>query len=1055
MSTPVRGDTVATEDHFGLPEPAEPLRALGRRQYSFWILNELVPDSAAANLSIAFRTSRTLRWWPLHVAVNHLAGRHPALRTRFPAAAGVPLRHVSAASDIELGVEVAALTEADLIARVQQAAAVPFDLGSDLPMRLRLWHVDGGGSVVLLTMHHIVSDAMSFALLMDELTRIYDAIAGGSEIPDELRGEAPATAELPAKPEDSVFWSEHLRDADMARAVLPWARPSPARPTLAGATLISPLAPETVSAVAALRRKLGTTENLILLTGYFLTLFRHGAGPDLVLGVPVVTGRAAGAPAAVGFGVSTLPLRMILDPKASFASVARRVQDVFLDGTQHSSISVEELLADIGHQSPQWWMPLFRYMYNYRPWKIVDVRIAGEQPEFLEIPGEGTQLDIHLTVNAGRRPPVLYTVYSTEVHDEADVASMIARMQVLLRAAADDPDRPVAELGMATDAERTALAAANDTRRTDRPGGTVLRQFLDRAEADPARTAIIDGDITLSYGELASAALRIAAQLRAVGVGDGDIVALALPRGVAMATAILAIWAAGACYLPLGTGQPRQRLASQLGDARPRLVVAMAGAAESEGLVSGDPVLAWPDLVARAEAAPAAAPLVPGLDAAAYVIYTSGSTGSPRGVVVSHRNLANLVSDFAERLGVTADDPVLWSTTTTFDISGLELFLPLSTGGPAVVAGSESQTRPRELLELVAKHDVSVVQGTPTFWRLAVAAMAGDELRGRIVLCGGEPMSAALARAMAGTGCRLFNVYGPTETTIWSTIAEIAAEVADPVPIGVPIANTGVFILDEHGAELPPGLLGELCIAGTGVSSGYLNRPELTGQRFASSPKWGRYYRTGDLARWRADGVLELFGRNDRQVKLRGHRIELPEVEAVLLGHADVADAALVVVGDPQSDAELRAFVQPATAAAPGLPERLWPYLAERLPSYSLPSKLAVLAEFPVSPNGKTDYPALRALDVTASTAASEGSAEDEADADPDLTRQLLALWRDTLRCPALGERDHFFLNGGHSLLAAQLADRITESAGRDISLRMVFDYPTPRQLSAHLVKER
>jgi amino acid adenylation domain-containing protein len=1042
-------------NEFGLPEPVEPLRTLGRRQYSFWILQQLVPDSAVSNLSIAFRTPRPLRWWPMHAAVNHLIGRHPALRTRFPDAADVPLRHVSAPSDVELSVEVGAVTEAGMMARLHQAARMPFDLGSELPIRLSLWHVSGGGSVALLVMHHIAIDAMSFAVLMDELTRTYDAIADGSGIPDALRGEVPATAEPPARPEDCRFWSEHLRGIDSAQAALPGARPSPARPTFAGATVTGSLTPETTSAVATLRRKLGSTENLILLTAYYLTLFRHGAGPDLVVGVPV-TDRAASAPAGIGFGVSTLPLRVIFDPDASFAELARRVREVFLAGAQHSSVSVEELLADVGHHSQDWWMPLFRYMYNYRPWDIADVRIAGERPEFPEMLPEDTQLDIHLIVNSGRQPPVLITNYSTELHDEADVVAMVGRMQALLCAAADDPSRPVAELEMATRAERAALAAANDTGRADCPDRTVLRQFLAQADADPARTAVIDGDVTLSFGEIAAAALRVAAQLRADGIRDGDIVALALPRGAAMATAVLAVWAAGACYLPLGTGQPGPRLAAQVADAGARLVVTEADPAEPTSIGGRVPVLAWPDLVARADTGHGAAPPPPGLDATAYVIYTSGSTGRPRGVVVTHRNLANLVSDFAGRLRVTADDPVLWSTTTTFDISALELFLPLSAGGPVVVAGNEPHTRPRELLELMLKHDVSVVQGTPTFWRLAVAEMAGDELRGRTVLCGGEPMCATLARALLGTGCRLLNVYGPTETTIWSTVAEIGGEIADPVPIGGPIANTSVFIADEHGAELPPGLLGELCISGTGVSTGYLHDPELTGQRFVSSAKWGRYYRTGDLARWRADGVLELFGRNDRQVKLRGHRIELPEIEAVLLGQADVAEAAAVVVGDPQGDAELRVFVRPATpAAVPGLPGRLWPHLREQLPSYALPSRVAVLAELPVNRNGKIDYPALRALDVTAPAVVSDHPAEDLADPDPDLTRQLLTLWRDTLRRPALGELDHFFLNGGHSLLAAHLAGRITESAGRDVSVRMIFDHPTARQLSAHLSQER
>jgi amino acid adenylation domain-containing protein len=1052
---PVPGGPILAEDHFGLPRPVEPLRTLGRRQYAFWILQQLAPDSAVSNLSIAFRTSRPLRWWPLHAAVNHLLGRHPALRTRFPAAAGVPVRHVSAGSDVQLTVEVGAATAADLTARLHEAAKMPFDLGSELPLRLVLFQISGGGSALLLVVHHIVADAVSVAVLVDELARTYDGIADGSGIPDKLRGEVPAAVEPPARPEDSAFWSEHLRGVEAAQAVLPWARSSPMRATFAGATIISSMAPESVSAITVLRRALGSTENLILLTACYLTLFRHGAGTDLVVGVPV-TGRGASAGIGIGFQVSTLPLRVILDPNASFAELIRHVRDVFLVGVQHASVSVEDVLAELGHQSSDWRVPLFRYMYNYRPWEESDMRIAGERPEVLEWLRDESRLDIQLTVIGGRQSPVLVTNYSTEVHVEADIVTLLGRVEALLRAAADDPDRPVGELDMATDAERAVLAAANRTRFDDRPNQTVFEQFMALAESRPAATAVVDDGVTLSYGELAATARGMSARLRADGVRDGDIVALALPRGAAMAAAVLGVWAAGACYLPLDAGQPEQRLTSQVSDAGARLVVVESSGPDPASFGDDVRVVAWPDLVAGTEAWPEAVQSTSGMDSAAYVIYTSGSTGRPRGVVVTHRNLANVVSDFAERLGVTADDTVLWSTTTAFDISGLELFLPLSTGGSVVVAGRESQTRPREVLEAVVKHDVSVAQATPTFWRLAVAEVSGDELRGRTVLCGGEPMSASLARDLLATGCRLFNVYGPTETTIWSTVAEIGDEVADPMSIGGPIANTSVFVTDEHGAELPPGLLGELCIAGTGVSVGYLGCPDLTEERFVPSPKWGRYYRTGDLARWRTDGVLELFGRNDRQVKLRGHRIELSEVEAVLRAHADVADAAVVVVGDPQSDAELRAFVRPVTSAATaGLPDRLWPDMREQLPSYALPSRMMVLADFPVSPNGKVDYAALRSLEVTASTSVSAHPAEDVADVHPDLTQQLLALWRDTLGRPALGERDHFFLNGGHSLLAAQLAGRIADIIGKDVSVRMIFDYPTARQLSARLAGER
>lgn len=1028
----------------GLPAPAEPPRPLGPRQYAFWILQQLVPESAVSNLAVVLRTRRALRWWPLHAAVNHLLGRHPALRTRFPAAAGVPVRHVSPAAEVQLKVEVRAATEADLTEQLHRAAKEPFDLGAELPLRVVLFSVAEGGCAVLLLAHHAVTDAMSLTLLTDELAKAYDGIAAGNSVPEELLGEVRAPVEPESDPEEVRYWSARLRDVDTASLALPGARPSPAMPTFAGATMVTPMEPGTVAALASLRRSLGSTENLVLLTAFYLTLFRHGAGPDLVVGVPV-TGRAAAEQAGVGFRVSTLPLRLSLDPEESFAALARRVRDTFLDGVQHASVSVEEVLTALGHPSRDWRVPLFRHLFNYRPWEEGEIEIAGELTRSPILLRDESRLDIQLTVLGGREPPVLITNYSTEVHDETEVASFLDRMWLLLRAAAADPERPVSELDMTSPVEHAALAEANDTA-TEHPGEqTVCARFFAHAAANPAAVAVVTGDDTVSYGELAAQARRVAAWLRAEGVSEGDIVALALPRGTAMAASVLGVWAAGAAYLPLDPDHPTRRLEAQLADAAARLVLTEDGTD-----LGGVRAVPWRSII-EAETPPGIEN-PPAPDSAAYVIYTSGSTGSPRGVVVTHRNLANVVLDFAVRLQAAPEAAVLWSTTTAFDISALELCLPLASEGTVVVAGAHAQTDPRGVLDLVVKHDVSVMQATPTFWRLAVGELARDELRGRTVLCGGEPLTAELARELLATGARLYNVYGPTETTIWSTVARIEEQHGDRVPIGRPIANTIVRVADEHGGSLPPGLLGELCIGGLGVSQGYLGLPELTGERFPIGRDGQRYYRTGDLARWRPDGTLELFGRTDRQVKLRGHRIELPEIEFALRSHQGVADAAVVVAGGPDGEAELRAFVRPADgAAAATLPDELWPYLRDRLPSAALPSRIAALERFPVSPNGKTDHGALRRLELAESANRPSRSGDDRPDPDPELTGRLLALWREILGDPGLGEGDHFFLHGGHSLLAARLAGRVGELVGRDVPVRAIFDHPTARRLSACL----
>ncbi|GIH19614.1 non-ribosomal peptide synthetase [Rugosimonospora africana] len=1022
-----------------------PVRPLGRREYAFWILSQLAPDSAVSNLTIAFRTGRALRWWPLHAAANHLLYRHPGLRTRFPQEAGVPVRHVSAATDTQVQVDVLPVAEADLPARVEELARRPFDLASDLPVRVTALTIDTGGSAVVLTTHHIVSDAVSLMILVRELAAAYDGFAADGRVPAELSAALPLREEPAAPAGDLQFWVEHLCGATPRAMELPWARPGPARPTFAGSTVMTTMSPDAVAALRTLRRDLRVTENLVLLSAFYLLLLRHGAGPDMVVGVPVTVRRDPGD-ATVGFGVSTLPLRVRLDRDSGFRQLTRQVRDAFLAGIAHSGASVEAILVELGHRSADWRAPLFRHLYNYRPWDESDVRVGGERPTFLDIPRGDSRLDIELTVIGGSSAPALLANYSTEIHDEADVRAMLARLERLVIAAAGDVDRPVGTLDARCAAERAVLERANDTAVPDGPAGTVFDHVHRVAREDPDAVAVVAESGQRSYAELVSAAEGFTQRLRAAGVRPGDIVGLALGRTPGMVAAILGIWGAGASYLPLDPAQPAVRLAFQVDDADARVIV-VPGA--DPAWAAGRTVLTWADFASPTGAAsPVAEP--PSGDAPAYVIYTSGSTGRPKGVAVSHTNLANVVTGFARRLATTARSAVLWSTTVTFDISALELFLPLASGGRVVIADPTGPARGRELAELIDKHDVAVVQGTPTLWR-AVLPELGGALRGRIVLCGGEPLAADLAAALLRTGCRLFNAYGPTETTIWSTVAEVTGEPVDPVPVGTPVANTSVFVADAYGEELPCGVPGELCIAGTGVSLGYLRRPGLTAERFGTDPVRGRFYRTGDVARWRHDGVLEVLGRTDRQVKLRGHRIELGEVESVLREHEQVTDAAALVSGDGHGEPALRVFVRAAPGApVSDLPDRLWQYLRQRLPDYGLPSGIDIVAEFPTTANGKLDYHALGAM-VPAGRGAARPAPAAEPAGDLDLTRRLVRLWREALARPDLDADDNFFLQGGHSLLAERLVGRVSQLSGRVVSVRAIFDHPTARGLATFL----
>ncbi|MEH1015823.1 amino acid adenylation domain-containing protein [Micromonospora sp. CPCC 206060] len=1035
---------VAATTAGGLPVPAVPLRPLGRTEHAFWVLDQLAPDSGVSNIGIAFRTARPLRWWPLQTAVNHLLRRHPALRLRFPELDGTPVRHLTPAEEATVTVPTRATTGDRLVTDLQEFLHEPFDLGCDLLFRAAHHTLPDGASVVALAAHHIVIDAPSVQILVEEFGRIYDGITTTGHIPDDLAGEAPLLAAPQPAPESTRYWLDHLRGADPATMVLPGARPTPARPTFAGHTCSWSMTDTAQEAMRDLRQRLHTSDNVVLMSAFCLTLLRHGAGPDLIIGVPVGTRRPA-TQQHVGYGVSTMPLRVRVDPGAGFADLVQRVGDAFFAGIEHADATVEQVLTERGHGTGDWRVPLFRHMFNYRPWSDEKIRVCGEVPDYVEDLFDRSRLDLQCIAVPEPDRFTLRCWHSTEVHDEADIAAFVARMQALLVQAAADPDRAVTELPFGSPTDESTGERLN---RTDRSWGTpdtVAERIVARAAHDPDATAVADGDRRVSYRELLDRAAAVRDLLRAHRVGPGDLVALALGRSVELAAAVLGVWAAGAGYLPLAPGPPAGRLAYQVDDAGARVV-----------LTIGDTPAGWsavPVLPVPADGAAAAGPLLDGPvapDACAYAIYTSGSTGRPKAVVVTHRNLLNLVCDFTDRLGPGAARTVLWSTAATFDISALELLLPLLNGGTVVVAPDGALLRPRDLLELIVHRDVSLVQATPTAWRM-LAPEAGDELTGRVLLCGGEPMPATLARRLRALGGRVYNVYGPTETTIWSTVAELDGDPDDPVPIGVPLANTRIFVADAHGRPLPPGVPGELCIAGAGVGAGYLNRPELTAERFGEHPDYGRFYRTGDIARLRHDGVLELSGRTDRQVKLRGHRIELDEVEAVLHEHPEVAAAAVTVRGDPQDDGRLVAFVQVRAGAGDHrqLRDQLWHHARATLPDAAVPSGILVLDRLPTTANGKVDHRALHTVEVDAAPVAVPDAGPGAAD--PELVEALTGLWREALRRPGLGPHDNFFLNGGHSILAARLVTRIEQLTGRPAGVQVVFTHPTPAELAAHL----
>ena len=1011
------------------------MSVVGAGEEALWALQQLVPDRGLSNVAQAVDLAGPVDRAALRDALTWLLDRQSALRTAFPAVGGTPVRRVLAVAEVTLEPEEVTVGEDGVDVALRRYAARPFDLEHAPLFRAGVVET-ADRHVICLVLHHIISDGVGNGRLVEELGGVYEAITLGRPLPVLAAPVEPP----PFVPTEAAvaFWRRQVDGYPAGNMTLAGGRAFTGEPTFAGDIVHRDLDPETRTAVLApLRKQCRSTDAMVLLAAYYLTLRRLGAAEDMMVGVAADTRRGE-ALRGIGYLTATVPLRVGVPTDISFTELVARVTRASFAGLEHGPAPFEVLAdAAVGEWSgsPDWWRTrLVRHMFNYWPHEWASEPFGDDSVQSTVDTGLA-RLDLELAVQRIGQSLRVHLVHSTEVHDTDYATRFLAQYEQVLRQAATDPDRAAGDFDLCSPADHGLAASANDTD-VRWPGPATVPGLIAAAAAErPEAVAVEHGGTATTYAQLLAAAAEVREQVLRY---SGPVVGVALPRGVGAAAAILGVWAAGRGYLPLDPTHPTARLEQQLAEADCRLVFADDLPDECRRERTCLPA---PD-VASATGTGDVLPEPPE-DAMAYLIFTSGSTGRPKGVVLTHANLANVVRHFRDRLHVRPGDAMAWLTTFAFDISVLELVLPLASGGRVVVADDEVRLRPESLMDLVERCDVRIIQATPTTWRLAPWPAGG--LAGRLVLCGGEPLPPALARDLVATGARVFNVYGPTETTIWSTEHEVTDPDA-PVTVGRPIANTRVHLLDERGHPQPTGLPGELCVAGAGVALGYHERPELTAERFVDSVEHGRYYRTGDLARRLPDGTIALLGRADRQIKLRAHRIELGEVESVLADHSEVTAAAVVVAGDPGADGMLVAFVV-ATARA-GLTEDVWTHAATVLPGYAVPSRVIALDALPTTPNGKVDHTALTELAVRDADASDPGPVEEPEDPVVDT---LVGLWRTTLNRPGLAQDSNFFLSGGHSLLAARLAAVATDRLGVPITMATVFRAPTPTALAAHV----
>ena len=1041
-SAPVSGpEAIPTCDR---RQPVRPSFA----QEGLWFVEQIQPGNRAYNIPIALRLEGPLDLEALERALTEVVRRHEAMRTTFSVVDGAPMLEIHPPYSVRLTPERIGKSARARRTFADASANAAFDLSAGPLFRAALGRSTAKDHTLVLTLHHIVSDEWSLELLVQELGPLYSAARRDESLADALPELPVQFADLaawrrarldgPVLDRQLAYWVQRLQGAEPVLE-LPADRPRPPVPSLEGARYAHTLDAEVAAGFRTLAAQEGVTPFVAMMAAFQVLMYRLTGQNDLIVGTPSSTRSRTEAESLIGFFVNTLAFRADLWGRPSFREMVARTRVQSLDAFANNDVPLDRVVRALNLRRDPSRTPLYQVMFALFP-SSRESEFLGLQASPLDVDSGGAQVDLTLYVSdSGDGFRALFE-YNTDIFDEATIAGFAEAFESLLGACVASPHEAIEMHPLVGDSGRKSLLQLWNSAPGDADTDMTLHGlFADQCSAQPDACAVRDADGSWKYGELRDASDAVATALRNMGVGSGDFVGVCLHRNRTMLAVLLGVMQSGAAYLPLDPGFPHDRLVYMVRDAAAPVVVAEAG------LVSllhdaGPRMLCVEDLdltsptSASAESgtefnAGAAA------DAAAYVIYTSGSTGRPKGVQVPHGSAVNFIRSMAQAPGLSAGEVAVALTTISFDISVLELFLPISVGATVVIVDKDVAADGTALEHRMHEVGATLVQATPATWRLLVAA-GWPGTPGLKALCGGEALPPDLARELIPRVGALWNMYGPTETTVWSTTRTIT-DAAD-ITIGTPIANTVCHVLDSAGNLLPPMVPGLLWIGGHGVTDGYVNRAEMTAERFVPDPFFGgRMYNTGDRVRRLHDGSLDYLSRVDHQVKVRGYRIELGEIEAEIARHASVARCVVVVVQFAADDARLVAYVVPNAVAGAG-PARLSSFdahdvreaLRAALPEYMVPAHWVPLEAVPLTPNGKVDRKALpdpRAQEQHSRVAPSEAPAV--AALTPN--EQLLAdVWQEALGVERVDVHDNFFDIGGHSLLAMKLIAQVEDRTG-------------------------
>ncbi|TBR56964.1 non-ribosomal peptide synthetase [Westiellopsis prolifica IICB1] len=1033
--------------------------SLSLTQQRLWFIDQLDKGNPAYNISFALRCKGALNVAVLEQSLNELVRRHESLRTTFNTVNSQPIQVITPSLRLPLAVEdYQNLPESECDLKIQQFATQesqqPFDLRQGPLLRVKLVCLAPKEHILILTIHHIISDEWSIEVLLYEMAAIYKNF---------LIGKPSGLPELPIQYIDFAYWQQQWLQGELLETQLSyWKKqlenaptilqlptdfPRPAIQSYRGAQHSLELSESLTKALRELARQEGVTLFMLLLAAFQVLLYRYTEQEDICIGSPIANRNREEVKGLIGFFVNILVLRTNLGENPSFCQLLTRVRQVATGAYIHQDLPFDLLVKALQPERDMSYAPLFQVGFTFQNTPVLpeipDLALTPFKVDSLTV-----QLDLKLHVEVAQQDLVVSFEYNTDLFHPDTIKRMLGHFQNLLEDIVTNPQAKISELQLLTQAERhQMLVEWNNTRANYQLSQCIHQLFEAKVEEIPHNVALVLNNEKLTYWELNQRANQLAHYLKKLGVQPEVLVGICLERSLDMIVGILGILKAGGAYVPLDPTYPTERLEFMLADAGVPLLLTAENLTSKFSELKADIVCldtSWEKISQESQENP-----VNDISSAnlAYVIYTSGSTGKPKGVLIAHRGLCNLIAEIKNRIfDKQTDRRVLQFAPFSFDVSVFEIFISLLGGATLYLTTPESLLPGAPLIQLLQDLEISSI-GLPP---LVLSALSPEKVpKLKTIVVGGEACSAELAATWAAK-VRLLNAYGPTEATVFTIVAECTNDGNKPV-IGRPIANTQAYVLDKNLNLVPPGVPGELYIGGVGLARGYLNRPELTVELFIPNPfsdePGARLYRTKDLARYLPDGNIDFLGRVDSQVKVRGFRIELGEIEATLIAHPQVKEAVVLVREDQPGNKSLVAYMvldQSSSQESVSIASELRRFLQEKLPGYMVPSGFVTLESFPMTPNGKVDRRALPAP-------GRPQLAEDYVMPRTEAEQLIAAVWQEVLQLEMVGVNDNFFNLGGHSLLLVKVQAKLNKILKEEISIIELFQHPTIDSLARHL----